>query len=121
MLLRRFGFGLLFTAAASFAIPQMACKPAKMAHEMPGPAGCGKRDPRDTSPGMLSVAQKQVLRDTGSPFDVSDNNHGGKDWMFRRNNGSVFGEKETLIVYSFNAQGLLVEQRTDVLKSLGKQ
>ena len=113
-------FLLMSLIATSFTLPQMACKPAKLAKDMPGPAGCGKRDPRDTSPGMLSVAQKTVLKDSGTPYDVSDNEHGGLDWMFRRSNGGVFGEKESVIIYSFNKQGILMKSRTDVLKRSGK-
>jgi hypothetical protein len=109
-------FGLL---SAAVAIPT-GCEPAQLPHQLPGPVGCGKRDPRDTAPGMLSVAQKTALKNMGEPWDVRSNDKGGLDWLYRRTRGSVFGQSEEVIVYQFDQQGLLFNQTTDVVERLGK-
>ena len=107
---------LVFSAVLSVA----ACDPVKMPHEMPGPVGCGKRDPNVSGPAMLSVAQQTTLRNQGNPLQLVDNEHGGKTWIYVRQAGSVFGEQETAEMFAFNAEGLLVEQKTEVRKYSGK-
>lgn len=97
-----------------------ACEPVKLPHEQPGPAGCGMRDPRDTAPGMLSIAQKEAYRQNGGPDEVRPNKHGGLDWLYRRSAGSVFGEQQTIEILAFNKEGLLVGRDTEVLKKVGK-
>ena len=91
-----------------------------MPHEMPGPPGCGKRDPSVAGPSTLSVAQNTTLKNQGQPGHTEDNDVGGKNWTFVRQAGSVFGETETAEVFIFNAQGLLVGQHTEVRKQVGK-
>jgi hypothetical protein len=97
-----------------------ACEPVKQAHEQPGPIGCGMRDPRETSPGMLSVAQQTTYKQQGSPDELQNNSHGGKSWLYYRKSGSVFGEEQTLETFTFDAQGLLVDKKTDVVYKVGK-
>lgn len=97
-----------------------ACEPVKLPHEQPGPPGCGMRDPRDTAPGMLSIAQKEAYRQQGSPDQVRPNKHGGLDWLYNRSTGSVFGEQKTVEILSFNKEGLLVGRDTEVLMRVGK-
>lgn len=98
----------------------VGCDPVKLPHEMPGPVGCGMRDPRTSGPAMLSVAQQTTLRNQGTPMDVQPNDHGGKTWTYVRQAGSVFGEQETAELFAFDAQGLLVEQKTEIRKYSGK-
>lgn len=97
-----------------------ACEPVKLPHEQPGPVGCGTRDPRDTAPGMLSVAQKEAVRKLGTPGEVRPNERGGLDWLYRRSAGSVFGEEQTVETLSFDIEGLLFRQDTEVLHKVGK-
>ncbi|MDP2339668.1 MAG: hypothetical protein Q8O67_01815 [Deltaproteobacteria bacterium] len=97
-----------------------ACDPVLMPHQMPGPNGCGKRDPSEAGPSTMSVAQNTVLKNQGQPGHTELNELGGRDWTFVRQAGSVFGETETAEVFTFNAQGLLVSQRTEVRKQHGK-
>jgi hypothetical protein len=96
------------------------CDPVKMPHEQPGPIGCGKRDPRDTAPGMLSVAQKKALQENGNPAEVRPNALGGLDWLYRRSSGSVFGEQQTVELFVFDVEGILRGRDTDVVRKVGK-
>jgi hypothetical protein len=107
---------LLATVFLTFA----ACEPVKLPHEQPGPPGCGLRDPRDTAQGMLSIAQKEALRQNGKPDEVAKNDKGGLNWQYQRSVGSVFGEQVSVEVLIWDAQGLLVGKTTDVLKKVGK-
>jgi hypothetical protein len=102
------------------AIAGSACEPVKMPYEMPGPVGCGKRDPRQSGPSMLSVAQQTTLKNQGTPGELIDNDKGGKTWVYLRQTGSVFGESETAEMFVFDDKGLLVEQKTDIRKQVGK-
>ena len=97
-----------------------ACEPVKLPHEMPGPLGCGKRDPNQSGPSTLSVAQNSTVRNMGMPGALEDNEFGGKTWLYSRQAGSVFGESATIEAYIFDAQGLLVGQKTQVQKQVGK-
>jgi hypothetical protein len=97
-----------------------ACEPVKMPHEMPGPPGCGMRDPRQSGPSTLSVAQNTVMKNNGQPIQAEPNEHGGRTWAFVRSTGSVFGEQEIVDLFAFDAQGLLVSQKSEVRKSVGK-
>ena len=92
----------------------------KMPYEMPGPIGCGMRDPRTSGPSMLSVAQQTALRNQGPPLDVQANEKGGLTWVYVRQAGSVFGEQETAEEFVFDTQGLLTQQKTEIRKSVGK-
>ena len=105
------------TVGASFAA---GCGPVKMPHEMPGPAGCGKRDPSVSGPSTMSVAQNTTLRNQGMPGATEDNDVGGKNWLYVRQAGSVFGETETAEVFIFDAQGLLVGQKSEMRKNVGR-
>lgn len=98
----------------------LACDPVKLPHEMPGPAGCGQRDPRNSGPSTLSVAQQTTIRNQGMPVTVEANAHGGRTWLYIRSNGSVFGEQETAEMFAFDAGGLLVEHKTEVRRFVGK-
>ena len=106
-----------FVVAAALAA---ACDPVKLPNEMPGPPGCGLRDPSQSGPSMLSVAQQQVFRAQGSPNTLEDNDKGGKTWVYLRQQGSVFGEKETAETFVFDASGILLSQRTETRRSVGK-
>lgn len=117
---RALGFAGALAASLGLAGLASGCEPVKLPHQQPGPAGCGKRDPRNTAPGMLSIAQKETYRKLGSPDDVRDNDRGGLDWLYRRSSGSVFGEQQTVEVYQFDKDGLLYNQTTDVLRRVGK-
>lgn len=108
------------TLTVSSALTVVGCEPVKQAHEMPGPIGCGMRDPRDTSPGMLSVAQQMTLKQQGDPDEVNTNDKGGKDWLYYRKTGSVFGEQQTVDTFAFDAQGILADKKTDVVYKVGK-
>lgn len=110
----------LFLVAAVLPIGHIACDPVPLATEQPGPLGCGMRDPRSTGPSLLSAAQQQTLRNLGGPDDVKDNNFGGKDWSYMRSSGSVFGEKQSVEVVSFDDKGLIKSQKTELLRSVGK-
>jgi hypothetical protein len=107
---------LLVTTAAV----DVACDPVKMPYEMPGPIGCGRRDPRQSGPSMLSVAQQTALKNQGMPAELVDNDKGGKTWIYVRQAGSVFGEQETAEMFIFDDKGLLTEQKTEIRKSVGK-
>ncbi len=113
---------LALSLGFTLAVPVAAtgCHPVKMPYEMPGPIGCGMRDPRESGPALLSVAQQQTLRNQGNPLDVTDNDKGGKTWVYVRQAGSVFGEQETAEEFVFDAQGLLVQQKTEIRKAVGK-
>lgn len=116
---RSLGFALaLFCAPAALSLS--ACEPVKLPHEQPGPPGCGKRDPRDTAPGMLSIAQKKALQENGSPSDVESNSLGGLNWLYRRSSGSVFGEQQTIEIYSFDEEGVLKGRDTQMVRKVGK-
>ena len=119
--MRSFFLGLVVIVACSAgSIAFTSCHPVKMPNEMPGPLGCGQRDPRTAGPSTLSVAQNMVLKNQGTPGDVVDNDKGGKTWVYVRQAGSVFGEQETAEMFLFDAQGLLVDQKTEIRKSVGK-
>ncbi len=111
---------VVLAAAPAVVVLATGCEPVKLPHEQPGPAGCGMRDPRDTAPGMLSIAQKEAFRQNGSPDEVVPNKAGGLDWRFRRSSGSVFGEQQTIEILSFDKDGILVGRDTEVLRKLGK-
>jgi hypothetical protein len=97
-----------------------ACEPVKLPHELPGPPGCGRRDPNQSGPSTLSVAQNTTVRNMGMPGAIEDNEHGGKTWLYSRQAGSVFGESATIEAFVFDAQGLLIAQKTEVRKQVGK-
>lgn len=111
---------LSFASVTSSALLSSGCEPVKLPHEMPGPVGAGKRDPRTSGPSMLSVAQQTTLRNQGTPLSVEDNDKGGKTWIYVRQSGSVFGEQETAEMFVFDDRGLLVEQKTELRRSVGK-
>ena len=113
---------LLVTAfsLASSVVAVSGCDPVKMPAEMPGPLGCGRRDPRDSGPSTMSVAQNTVLKNNGHPGGVEPNEQGGMTWFYVRSAGSVFGESETAEMFLFNAEGLLVGTKTEIRKQLGK-
>jgi hypothetical protein len=98
----------------------MGCDPAKRPEDEPGPAGCGLRDPRDTAPGMLSLAQKTALKKMGKPDEVAKNDQGGLDWIYRMKSGGVFGEEETVTALTFDAGGVLKASKKDLLRKVGK-
>ena len=56
----------------------------------------------------------------GGGYRREDNDVGGKTWLYSRQAGSVFGETATIEAYVFDAQGLLVAQKTEVRKHVGK-
>lgn len=107
-------------ALVALACFTLACEPTVPPDRVPGPPGCGLKDPRDTSPGMLSVAQKTVQKNNGDPDAIEKNAHGGLDWSYKVKAGSVFGEQETVTTYSFNAQGLVVKVDTQLVSKVGK-
>ena len=98
----------------------LACEPATLPQDLPGPVGCGMRDPRSSAPNMLSMAQKLAYKDNSAISDVRPNKFGGMDWIYRQTSGSVFGQQEKVITLSFNAQGLLVGSHTEMVSKLGK-
>lgn len=98
----------------------VACQPAKLPEDMPGPANCGLKDPRNTAPGMLSMAQKTTIQKMGKPADVEPNEHGGLDWVYKQTAGSVFGQEETVTVYTFDKDGLLKGTKKDLISKVGK-
>ena len=97
-----------------------ACEPVKLAHEMPGPPGCGMRDPSNTAPPMLSVAQQKTYKAQGAPNELQPNSKGGLTWTYHRQRGSVFGEEQLVETFSFDKQGLLYDSKTDVVYKVGK-
>jgi hypothetical protein len=119
--MRLFG-RLLVVSLVLLALPVVvtACEPVLMPHEVPGPNGCGKRDPSESGPSTMSVAQNTTLKNQGMPGLSEPNALGGRDWTYVKQAGSVFGETETAEVFTFNAQGLLVSQKTEVRKQVGK-
>jgi hypothetical protein len=96
------------------------CEPVTLPHEMPGPPGCGRRDPSQSGPSTLSVAQNTTLKNMGMPGALEENDLGGLTWLYSRQAGSVFGESATIEAYIFDAQGLLKAQKTEVRKQVGK-
>lgn len=110
----------LLVAALSLTTVAAGCDPVKLPHEMPGPLGAGKRDPRTSGPSTMSVAQQTTLRNQGTPGTVEDNDKGGKTWVYVRQSGSVFGEQETAEIFVFDDRGLLVEQKTELRRYVGK-
>tara|TARA_B100000683_G_C12439712_1_gene535479 strand:+ start:469 stop:816 length:348 start_codon:yes stop_codon:yes gene_type:complete len=112
-------FILLFLMGLS--IPMIgACDPVQMSHQKPGPPGCGLKDPRKTAPGKLSLGQKKILRERGTPGRVKPNDHGGLDWLYVRRSGSVFGEEEQMESFVFNAQGVLLARDAELIYKKGK-
>jgi hypothetical protein len=108
------------TVVAVFVAAALACGKVQMPHELPGPPGAGMRDPRESGPTTMSVAQQMTLKNQGPPKTLEDNDKGGKTWVYLRQSGGQFGEKETAEMFVFDAQGLLVEQKTEVRKMVGK-
>lgn len=107
-------------ASGFVVVATAACEPVKLPHELPGPPGCGMRDPRASGPSTMSVAQNTVLKNHGHPSSAEPNEHGGRTWVFYRSSGSVFGEQEAADLFTFDAQGLLVSQKTEVSRQVGK-
>jgi len=110
--------GIVFGVGGAMALS--SCDPVKMPYEMPGPLGAGKRDPRESGPSTLSIAQQTTLRNQGMPLDLVENQNGGKTWIYVRQAGSVFGEQETAEMYVFDDRGLLVKQETELRRYSGK-
>lgn len=106
--------------SGSVAVLATACGPVKLAHELPGPPGCGARDPRQAGPSTMSVAQNTVIKNHGHPASAEPNEHGGRTWVYFRSSGSVFGEQDAADMFAFDAQGLLVSQKTEVRRQVGK-
>jgi hypothetical protein len=117
---RRVAFVACLLAGAVSIGAVVACEPVKLPHELPGPPGCGLRDPRTSGPSTMSVAQNTVLKNHGFPASAEPNEHGGRTWVFLRASGSVFGEQEAADLFVFDAQGLLVSQKTEVRRQVGK-
>jgi hypothetical protein len=113
-------FVLLVALWSSAVVTSSACEPVKLPHEMPGPPGCGRRDPSQSGPSTMSVAQNTTLKNMGLPGALEDNEFGGRTWLYSRQAGSVFGESATVEAFLFDAQGLLVAQKTEVKKQVGK-
>ena len=109
-----------FACCAPVLVYGLACQPVKLPHQLPGPPGCGARDPRDSGPSTLSVAQNTVLKNHGHPAAVEANEQGGRSWTYYRSSGSVFGEQDAADLFVFDAQGLLVSQKTQVSRQVGK-
>jgi hypothetical protein len=97
-----------------------ACDPVKMPHEVAGPPGCGARDPALSGPSTMSVAQNMTLHNQGTPAGTEPNEWGGRDWVYYRSSGSVFGETQSADVFRFDALGLLKAQTTEVRRHVGK-
>ena len=98
----------------------LGCQKVELPRDRPGPPGCGMRDPNQTAPGMLSIIQQETHRGMGTPDQLLDNQVGGKDWVYFRSQGSVFGEQQSAETFRFNVQGLLVMRDTNVIKRVGK-
>lgn len=98
----------------------LACQKVELPRDRPGPPGCGMRDPSQTAPAMLSIAQQERYRAMGTPDQLMDNAEGGKDWVYFRSQGSVFGEQQTAEIFRFNQKGILVSHTTDLIKRVGK-
>lgn len=113
-------FSLLLALVLAALAPAAACEPVKLPHEMPGPVGAGRKDPRNSGPSTMSVAQQTTIRNQGMPGLVEDNDKGGKTWVYVRQSGSVFGEQETAEMFVFDDRGLLVEQKTELRRYVGK-
>lgn len=97
-----------------------ACEPAVLPEHKPGPANCGLKDPRETSPNMLSMAQKKWYQKYGSPDSVQKNEHGGLDWIYERSHGSQFGEQQEVETLSFDKGGVLKKAENRTLRRVGK-
>ncbi len=106
--------------AATPVVSLTGCGRGKLATDIKGPAGCGLRDPRETSPNMLSMAQKTYFQKHRAIKDVRKNEHGGLDWIYKLSAGSVFGEQQTLETVSFDKDGLLVGVEKELLRKVGK-
>jgi hypothetical protein len=98
----------------------VACDPVKLPHEMPGPLGCGARDPTVSGPSTMSVAQNMTLKNQGTPAGTEPNEFGGRDWLYFRSSGSVFGETQSADVFRFDDKGLLRAQTTEIRRHVGK-
>ena len=107
-------------ALGSLAIGTAACGRGELATDAKGPPGCGMRDPRETSPNMLSMAQKTYFQTRRAVKDVQPNAHGGLDWIYKVSAGSVFGEQQQLETVSFDKDGLLVGKNVELLRKVGK-
>lgn len=97
-----------------------ACEPATLPRDLPGPAGCGMRDPRGTSPNMLSMAQKMAYNDNSAISEVRPNAKGGLNWIYRMTAGSVFGQQEKVVTLTFDKGGILLDTHTEMVSRLGK-
>ncbi len=102
------------------ALASTGCEPVKLAHEMPGPPGCGMRNPGDTAPAMLSIAQQKVYKAQGAPGQTQKNEKGGLTWSYEHSRGSVFGEEQVRETFAFDKDGLLYDQNTELLRKVGK-
>ena len=111
---------LVALTAFSSILALSACEPATLPEHLPGPAGAGLRDPRQTSPNMMSMAQKKWFQKYGSPDETQKNAHGGLDWIYQRSHGSQFGEQQEVETLSFDAGGVLNDQRKETLRRVGK-
>lgn len=125
MFLRSTGFRsaslvLALSVGGAGVVVASGCGRAKLATDMPGPNGCGLRDPRETSPGMLSMAQKQYFQKRRAIKDVKRNEHGGLDWIYNVSAGSVFGEQQRVETVSFSAEGILMGKNVELLRRVGK-
>lgn len=119
-MLHRVSLALALALGSFVVVEATACDPVKMPADMPGPPGCGRRDPRNSGPSTMSVAQNTVLKNNGHPGAIEENEQGGLSWVYVRSSGSVFGESETAEMFIFNGEGLLVGTKTEVRKHLGK-
>jgi hypothetical protein len=117
---RHVAIAIAIACCAPTVMWSVACEPVKLPNQMPGPPGCGMRDPRESGPSTLSVAQNMVLKNNGHPATAEPNEHGGRSWVFYRSSGSVFGEQDAADLFVFDAQGLLVSQKTEVSRKVGK-
>lgn len=117
---RRTFLALAAGAVLAAGLGASGCDPAERAEDKPGPAGCGLKDPRDTAPGMLSLAQKMTLKKMGKPDEVAKNDKGGLNWVYRVKAGGVFGEEETVTVLTFDNGGVLKGSKKDLLSKVGK-
>lgn len=98
----------------------IGCEKVQMPHEIPGPPGAGMRDPSTSGPTTMSVAQQMTMKNNGPPKQLLDNDKGGKTWVYFRQQGGQFGEKESAEMYEFDARGLLISTKVEVYKNVGK-
>jgi hypothetical protein len=111
---------VLLSICILFSSLLLGCQKVELPRDRPGPPGCGMRDPNQTAPAMLSIVQQETHRAMGRPDQLIENEVGGKDWIYFRSQGSVFGEQQSAEIFRFNAQGLLVMRDTNMIKRVGK-